>query len=94
MVKGRELTSFRSHPPGQIEEAAEEASLKRLQVDAIDLHHQHRADPDAPVEEGAGAVQGLIEEGKVKYFGMSEVPPAGPNPACSRRRAGYGGPEQ
>jgi aryl-alcohol dehydrogenase-like predicted oxidoreductase len=65
-------TKFRSHPPGEIKEAAE-ASLKRLQVDAIDLYYQHRVDPDVPVEEVAGAVQGLIQEGKVKHFGMSEA---------------------
>ncbi|MAX80919.1 MAG: aldo/keto reductase [Crocinitomicaceae bacterium] len=50
-----------------------EASLKRLQVDAIDLLYQHRVDPNVPIEDVAGTVKGLIAEGKVKYFGMSEA---------------------
>ena len=48
-------------------------SLKRLRVDAIDLFYQHRVDPEVPIEEVAGAVKDLIEEGKVKHFGMSEA---------------------
>src|SRR5688572_33027790 len=50
-----------------------EASLKRLQVDVIDLFYQHRVDLDVPIEDVAGAVQDLIKEGKVKYFGLSEA---------------------
>jgi len=50
-----------------------EGSLKRLQVDAIDLFYQHRVDPEVPIEEVAGAVKDLIQEGKVKHFGMSEA---------------------
>jgi len=50
-----------------------EASLKRLRVDAIDLFYQHRVDLDVPIEDVAGAVQDLIKEGKVKYFGLSEA---------------------
>ena len=50
-----------------------EASLKRLRVDAIDLFYQHRVDLDIPIEDVAGAVQDLIKEGKVKYFGLSEA---------------------
>jgi aryl-alcohol dehydrogenase-like predicted oxidoreductase len=50
-----------------------EGSLKRLKVEAIDLFYQHRVDPDVPVEEVAGAVKNLIEEGKVKHFGLSEA---------------------
>ena len=49
-----------------------EASLERLRVDAIDLFYQHRVDLDVPIEDVAGAVQDLIKEGKVKYFGLSE----------------------
>jgi aryl-alcohol dehydrogenase-like predicted oxidoreductase len=48
-------------------------SLKRLRVDTIDLFYQHRVDPEVPIEEVAGAVQDLIQEGKVKHFGMSEA---------------------
>jgi len=58
--------------PKHIKEVAE-ASLKRLRVDAIDLLYQHRVDPDVPIEDVAGAVKGLIREGKVKHFGLSEA---------------------
>jgi len=57
--------------PDHIKQVAE-ASLKRLQVDAIDLFYQHRVDPDVPIEDVAGAVKDLIQEGKVKHFGLSE----------------------
>jgi aryl-alcohol dehydrogenase-like predicted oxidoreductase len=50
-----------------------EGSLKRLRIDAIDLFYQHRVDPKVPIEEVAGAVKDLIQEGKVKHFGMSEA---------------------
>ncbi|HYA88180.1 MAG TPA: aldo/keto reductase [Nitrospirota bacterium] len=50
-----------------------EGSLKRLKVDAIDLYYQHRVDPNMPIEEVAGAVKDLIQEGKVKHFGLSEA---------------------
>ncbi len=53
--------------------AVAEASLKRLQVDAIDLFYQHRVDPDVPIEDVAGAVKELIQEGKVEHFGLSEA---------------------
>ena len=49
-----------------------EASLKRLRVEAIDLLYQHRPDPNVPVEDMAGAVKNLIQQGKVKHFGLSE----------------------
>ena len=58
--------------PEHIHEVAE-ASLKRLKVDAIDLFYQHRVDPDVPIEDVAGAVKDLIQEGKVKHFGLSEA---------------------
>lgn len=58
--------------PVHIREVAE-ASLKRLRVEAIDLFYQHRVDPDVPIEEVAGAVKQLIQEGKVKHFGLSEA---------------------
>lgn len=53
-----------------------EASLKRLKVEALDLFYQHRVDPNVPIEEVAGTVKDLIQEGKVKYFGLSEAGPA------------------
>src|SRR2546422_8466256 len=58
--------------PEHIKQVAE-ASLKRLQVDAIDLFYQHRGDPNVPIEDVAGAVKDLIQEGKVKHFGLSEA---------------------
>ncbi len=58
--------------PEHIKEVAE-ASLKRLRVDAIDLFYQHRVDPDVPIEDVAGAARDLIQEGKVKHFGLSEA---------------------
>jgi aryl-alcohol dehydrogenase-like predicted oxidoreductase len=57
--------------PKHIKRAAEE-SLKRLKVDTIDLYYQHRVDPNVPIEDVAGAVKDLIQEGKVKHFGLSE----------------------
>ena len=57
--------------PEHIKEVAE-ASLKRLKTDVIDLFYQHRVDPNVPIEDVAGAVKDLIQEGKVKHFGLSE----------------------
>ncbi len=57
--------------PEHIKEVAE-ASLKRLKTDVIDLFYQHRVDSNVPIEDVAGAVKGLIEQGKVKHFGLSE----------------------
>jgi aryl-alcohol dehydrogenase-like predicted oxidoreductase len=58
--------------PEHIKEVAE-ASLKRLNTDVIDLFYQHRVDPDVPIEDTAGAVKELIQQGKVKHFGLSEA---------------------
>jgi len=58
--------------PAHIKEVAE-ASLKRLKTDVIDLFYQHRVDPNVPIEDVAGAVKGLIQQGKVKRFGLSEA---------------------
>jgi aryl-alcohol dehydrogenase-like predicted oxidoreductase len=58
--------------PAHIRKVAE-ASLKRLKVEAIDLFYQHRVDPDVPIEDVAGAVKDLIQEGKVRHFGLSEA---------------------
>ena len=58
--------------PERIKQVAED-SLKRLNIDAIDLFYQHRVDPDVPIEDVAGAVKELIQEGKVKHFGLSEA---------------------
>lgn len=60
-----------SHPQ-HIKEVAE-ASLKRLKTDVIDLFYQHRVDSDVPIEDVAGAVKDLIQQGKVKHFGLSEA---------------------
>jgi aryl-alcohol dehydrogenase-like predicted oxidoreductase len=58
--------------PEHIKEVAE-ASLKRLRTDVIDLFYQHRVDPEVPIEDVAGAVKELIEQGKVLHFGLSEA---------------------
>jgi aryl-alcohol dehydrogenase-like predicted oxidoreductase len=59
-------------PPGHINQAVE-GSLKRLKVETIDLLYQHRVDPNVPIEDVAGAVKELIQQGKVKHFGLSEA---------------------
>jgi aryl-alcohol dehydrogenase-like predicted oxidoreductase len=61
-----------SSRPEHIKEVAT-ASLKRLKTDVIDLFYQHRVDPEVPIEDVAGAVKDLIQEGKVKHFGLSEA---------------------
>jgi aryl-alcohol dehydrogenase-like predicted oxidoreductase len=58
--------------PQHVKEVAE-ASLKRLRADVIDLFYQHRVDPNVPIEDTAGAVKELIQQGKVKHFGLSEA---------------------
>ena len=58
--------------PERIKQVAE-ASLKRLRTDVIDLFYQHRVDPNVPIEDVAGAVKDLIQQGKVKHFGLSEA---------------------
>jgi aryl-alcohol dehydrogenase-like predicted oxidoreductase len=58
--------------PEHIKKVAED-SLKRLKIDAIDLFYQHRVDTEVPIEEVAGAVKDLIQQGKVRYFGLSEA---------------------
>jgi aryl-alcohol dehydrogenase-like predicted oxidoreductase len=70
IVDGK-MTGVNSHPDNIIKVAEE--SLKRLRTDTIDLFYQHRVDPNVPIEDVAGAVKDLINEGKVKHFGMSEA---------------------
>ena len=60
-----------------------EASLRRLGVDVIDLYYQHRVDPETPVEETVGAMAELVQEGKVRYLGLSEAAPATIRRACA-----------
>ncbi len=69
--KGEPTGALNSRPE-HIKEVAE-ASLKRLNIDAIDLFYQHRVDPNVPIEDVAGAVKELIAAGKVRHFGMSEA---------------------
>src|SRR5579863_1571088 len=59
-----------------------ESSLQRLGIDTIDLYYQHRIDPKTPIEETVGAMARLIEEGKVRYLGLSEAAPATLERAC------------
>ncbi|PYV65193.1 MAG: aldo/keto reductase, partial [Acidobacteria bacterium] len=68
----RERWSTLNSRPEHIKQVVE-GSLTRLRVDAIDLYYQHRVDPNVPIEEVAGAVKDLIEQGKVKHFGLSEA---------------------
>ncbi len=65
-------TSGMDSRPEHVREVTE-ASLKRLRTDTIDLLYQHRVDPDVPIEDVAGAVKDLIQQGKVRHFGMSEA---------------------
>ena len=60
--------------PANVKNVAE-ASLKRLDIDTIDLYYQHRRDPEVPIEETIGAMKELVEAGKVRYLGLSEVGP-------------------
>ena len=68
---GRGAAGLNSRPE-HIKQVAE-GSLKRLKIDVIDLYYQHRVDPNVPIEDVAGAVKDLIQQGKVKHFGMSEA---------------------
>lgn len=69
---GKQEPGVLNSRPGHIREVVE-ASLKRLRTDRIDLLYQHRVDPNVPIEDVAGAVKELIQEGKVKHFGLSEA---------------------
>jgi aryl-alcohol dehydrogenase-like predicted oxidoreductase len=70
-IQGGKSVGLNSRP--EYIRAVAEASLKRLRVEAIDLFYQHRVDPAVPIEDVAGAVKDLIQEGKVKHFGLSEA---------------------
>ncbi|MFM2363707.1 MAG: hypothetical protein RLZZ316_2609 [Bacteroidota bacterium] len=70
-IQDGKMAGLNSHPEN-IRKVAE-ASLQRLHIEAIDLFYQHRVDPEVPIEEVAGAVKDLIQEGKVKHFGLSEA---------------------
>src|ERR671935_509605 len=61
--------------PDHVKRACE-GSLRRLQVDCVDLYYQHRVDPDTPIEETLGAMKELVVAGKVRYLGLSEAAPA------------------
>jgi len=69
---GKPGTQTLNSRPEHIKEVAD-ASLKRLNIESIDLFYQHRVDPDVPIEDVAGAVKDLIAAGKVKHFGLSEA---------------------
>jgi aryl-alcohol dehydrogenase-like predicted oxidoreductase len=69
---GQQVGSGVDSRPEHIRQVAE-ASLKRLKVEAIDLFYQHRVDPEVPIEDVAGVVKDLIQQGKVKHFGLSEA---------------------
>jgi aryl-alcohol dehydrogenase-like predicted oxidoreductase len=80
----------RNSRPDHIKQVAE-AALKRLKTDMIDLFYQHRGDPNVLIEDVAGAVKDLIQQGKVKHFGLSES--SANDPKRSRRTARHGDPE-
>ncbi len=69
---GKERWTGLDSRPEHIREVCE-ASLKRLDIETIDLFYQHRVDPDVPIEDVAGTIKDLIKEGKVKHFGLSEA---------------------
>lgn len=68
--------------PDYVQNSCED-SLKRLKVDYIDLYYQHRVDPQVPIEETVGAMARLVEQGKVRYLGLSEAGPATLRKACA-----------
>ena len=70
-LENNQITGVDSRP-GNIRAVAE-ASLKRLRTDHIDLFYQHRVDPNVPIEDVAGTLKDLIQEGKIKYYGLSEA---------------------
>ena len=70
-IQSGKMVGVNSHPKN-IRKVCEE-SLKRLRIETIDLFYQHRVDPNVPIEDVAGTVKELIQEGKVKYFGLSEA---------------------
>ncbi|MFJ2396331.1 aldo/keto reductase [Streptomyces sp. NPDC087843] len=74
MISYADGTQVLDSSPANIR-AAVEGSLKRLGTDHIDLYYQHRVDPDTPIEDVAGTVAALVQEGKVRYFGLSEAGP-------------------
>ncbi|MDR0791725.1 MAG: aldo/keto reductase, partial [Chitinophagaceae bacterium] len=71
IVDGKQLSALDCSP--KYIKVAVEASLKRLQIDTIDLYYAHRIDPNVPVEETVGAMADLVKEGKVRYLGLSEA---------------------
>jgi len=71
-VEGEARWSRLDSRPEHIQRVVE-GSLKRLRVDSIDLYYQHRVDPEVPIEDVAGAVRELVQQGKVKHFGLSEA---------------------
>jgi len=74
------ITGADSHPK-RVKEVADE-SLKRLDIDHIDLYYQHRVDPKIPIEETVGAMSELVEAGKIRYLGLSEAGPETLKRAC------------
>src|SRR5699024_5824917 len=70
-----DMSTFKTYFDGSPEyvKQACEASLQRLGIDTIDLYYSHRIDPDVPIEETVGAMAELVQEGKVRYLGLSEA---------------------
>jgi aryl-alcohol dehydrogenase-like predicted oxidoreductase len=75
IVRGEDDTSRRIEGHPRYVGEAIDASLRRLDVDHVDLYYQHRVDPDVPIEETVGAMAELVEQGKVRFLGLSEAAP-------------------
>jgi aryl-alcohol dehydrogenase-like predicted oxidoreductase len=84
IVRKKEEPKFRAvdGSPAYVRSACE-ASLRRLGIETIDLYYQHRVDPKTPIEETVGAMARLVEEGKVRFLGLSEASPRTLERACS-----------
>jgi aryl-alcohol dehydrogenase-like predicted oxidoreductase len=73
VVRGADRTLLRPNGKPEYVQQACEASLRRLRISTIDLYYQHRVDPEVPIEETVGAMSRLVEQGKVRYLGLSEA---------------------
>ena len=82
IVRGPDPTTRSINGKPEYVQSACEASLKRLGVEVIDLYYQHRVDPNTPIEDTVGAMARLVEQGKVRYLGMSEAGPQTIRRAC------------
>ena len=85
--EGRPASRWFKQPPG-VHQRKRRGFAERLRIDTIDLLYQHRVDPNVPIEDVAGTVRDLIQQGKVRHFGLSEAGAAN-HPPRTRRSAGH-----